>query len=109
MKQMTGWKALPLGAVLACIATAAAAVEPRWMLMSRHGECAEVATLKRRIPDLGGIADPAAFADRMRRDGHRVSSRELALPGGGRAVEVKVPEKELGLLFVPDVLCAKKP
>ena len=76
--------------------------------MSRHGECAEIAVLKRRLPDLGEIADPAAFVDRMRRDGYQVSSRDLDL-GEGRAVEVKVPEKELALIFVVAGLCGKKP
>ena len=78
------------------------------MMMARHGECHEIASLKRRIPDLGEVADPAAFVEKMRRAGHQVSTSDLALPGG-KAVEVKVPEKGLALLFVPAALCAKKP
>jgi hypothetical protein len=78
------------------------------MLMARHGECAEVASLKRRIPDLGDVADSVAFADKMRRSGHQVTSSDVAVPGG-KAVEVKVPEKGLALLFVTAELCAKKP
>lgn len=94
--------------LLACVAISPAAAETRWMLMARHGECAEVASLKRRIPDLGDVADPVAFADKMRRSGHQVTSSDVAVPGG-KAVEVKVPEKGLALLFVTAELCAKKP
>jgi len=91
-----------------CVATFAAADSARWMLMARHGECAEIASLKRRLPDLGEVADPAAFVDRMRRSGYQVSSSEIAV-AGGRAVEVKVPEKDLSLVFVAAGLCGKKP
>ena len=75
--------------------------------MSRHGECAEIASLKRKIPDLGEVADPASFVDRMRRGGYQVSSSDIPVPGG-KAVEVKVPEKDLSLIFVAAGLCAKK-
>ena len=92
-------------ALVACAAPAAAA--ERWMLMARHGECAEIASLKRRIPDLGEVADPAAFAERMRRDGLQVISEPLA-ETGGKAVQVKVPEKNLSLVFVAAELCKKK-
>jgi hypothetical protein len=97
--------ALLLGA---SFATPAAAQTERWMLMARHGECAEIASLKRKIPDLGEVADPAAFVERMRRSGYQVSSADVAL-AGGRAVEVRVPEKELSLIFVAAGLCGKKP
>ena len=96
---------LPL-ALASCLAAPAAAAE-RWMLMARHGECTEIASLKRRIPDLGEIADPAAFVARMRRDGLQVVSEPLA-DTGGKAVQVKVPEKNLSLVFVMQDLCARK-
>ena len=78
------------------------------MLMARHGECAEIASLKRKIPDLGEVADPAAFVDRMRRSGYQVSSSDISVDGG-RAVEVKVPEKGLSLIFVAPELCKRNP
>jgi hypothetical protein len=77
------------------------------MLMARHGECAEIATLERRIPGLGSVASPAAFAERMRRDGLQVVSEPLA-DTGGKAVQVKVPEKNLSLVFVLAELCGRK-
>jgi hypothetical protein len=95
-------------AVLLLGASIAAADGGRWMLMARHGECAEIASLKRKLPDLGEVTDPAAFVDRMRRSGYQVTSSDVAV-AGGRAVEVKVPEKELSLVFVEAGLCGKKP
>jgi len=91
---------------LLCVAAPAAAQE-RWMLMARHGECTEIATLERRIPGLGSVASPAAFAERMRRDGLQVISEPLA-DTGGKAVQVKVPEKNLSLVFVMQELCSRK-
>ena len=49
---------------LACLAlmtlpTAEAA--ERWFLMSRHGDCAQVGVLKRKVPDLGEIGDQLVF------------------------------------------------
>ena len=95
-----------LAALAICIAAPATAAE-RWMLMARHGECAEIATLERRVPSLGNVASPAAFAERMRRDGLQVISEPLA-DTGGKAVQVKVPEKNLSLVFVAAELCKKK-
>ena len=93
--------------LLAGFAATAAAADARWMLMARHGECTEIASLKRRIPDLGEIADPASFVARMRRDGLQVISEPLA-DTGGKAVQVKVPEKNLSLVFVMQELCTRK-
>jgi len=87
-------------------AALAADAGSQWMLMSRHGECAEIASLKRRIPDLGDVRDPDSFAKLMRERGHQVSSSEIP-ESKGKAVEVKVPEKELSLIFVVPELCKK--
>jgi hypothetical protein len=76
----------------------------RWMLMARHGECAEVGTLKRRVPDLGAIADPESFATFMRQKGLEVTATQRALPNG-KFWEVSVPARDLGLVFVTVGLC----
>jgi hypothetical protein len=82
----------------------AVAAGAQWMLMSREGGCVEVGSLKRRIPDLGEVGDPYSF---IRREiGHQVSSNEIS-GAKGKAVEVKVPEKELFLVFVAPELCEK--
>ena len=74
----------------------------RYFLMSRHGDCAEVGTLKRKIPDLGEINDPHAFAVFMRQKGYNVTSTPVPKT---KAHEVKVPEKDLFLLFVTSEMC----
>jgi len=76
----------------------------RWFLMSRHGDCAEIGVLKRRVPDLGEISDPDAFASFMRQKGYEVTSSRIAVPKG-RAQEAKVPQKELFLIFVTAEMC----
>ncbi len=76
----------------------------RWLLMARHGECVEVGTLKRKVPDLGDIADPQAFAAFMRHKGFEVTATQRSLPNG-KYWEVTVPAKELGLVFVTPGLC----
>ena len=75
-----------------------------WLLMSRHGECVEVHSLKRKVPDLGDVRDPIAFAKLMRENGHQVIVNEVSILNG-KAIEVKVPERELSLIFVAPEVC----
>jgi hypothetical protein len=97
----------PLSAVLFLAALAAAPLQAAesWFLMSRHGECARIDSLARRIPDLGAVADPQSFVETMRRKGYTATVVEHALPKGS-AFEVRVPERELSLLFVTADVCA---
>ena len=45
----------------ALLSTASASSSEKWFLMSRHGECVEVRSLQRKIPDIGNIEDPQSF------------------------------------------------
>lgn len=76
----------------------------RWFLLSRHGECAKVQSLKRKIPDLGEVNDPHAFVALMRKNGHKVTLRQTPVLTG-TAYEVTVPEKELFLIFATPEMC----
>jgi len=76
----------------------------QWFLMSRHGECAEIQSLKRKVPDLGDVRDPSAFIKLMRDKGYQVMPNEVSTPNG-KVVEVKVPEQELSLMFVTSEVC----
>ena len=93
--------AIPLS--LACTTLHAS---EQWFLMARHGECAKLDALKRKIPDLGTVADPHAFADLMRRQGHATTITEQVL-AKGRSFEVLVPTRELALVFVTAEWCGK--
>lgn len=76
----------------------------QWFLMARHGECVEIDKIKRKVPDLGAISDPYTFVKLMQQKGYTVSSAEIS-ETKGKAIEVKVPEKELFLVFVTPELC----
>ena len=77
----------------------------RWLLMSRHGECADLGVLKRKVPDLGEVRDPGAFVSFMRQKGYEVTVTRVSVPIG-KAQEVKVPQKELFLTFVTSEMCS---
>jgi hypothetical protein len=87
------------------VASAARPPSEEWFLLARHGECAKVEILKRKIPNLGEINDPHEFAALMRKSGYKVTITQNPLPNG-RAYEVLVPEKELSLMFVTRELCS---
>ena len=94
-----------LAALCVCFVEQAAQADvSQWSLMSRHGECAEIQSLKRKVPDLGDVRDPSAFIKLMREKGYQVMMNEVSTPKG-KAVEVKVPERELSLMFVPPEVC----
>ena len=91
-------------ALLLFLGEAISLAASEWFLMSRHGECADIASLKRKVPDLGEVRDPSAFIQLMRVKGYQVTVNEVA-PRTGKVVEVKVPERELFLLFVTPEAC----
>ncbi len=92
------------GLLLAAALPPATAAASQWMLMSRHGECAEIAALERKIPDLGEVRDPEAFVNLMRARGHTVFAKGQ-LGTAGRMVEVLVPDRQLSLIFVTEDAC----
>lgn len=76
----------------------------KWLLMSRHGECSEIAVLERKVTDIDGIDSPTAFIRVMRQRGYEVTERPMP-ELGGEATQIDVPEKGLSLLFVRASLC----
>jgi len=48
----------------------------KWFLMARHGECAEIKSLQRKIPDIEGIEDPQSFSKLMKEKGYEVITNE---------------------------------
>ena len=77
--------------------------------MSRHGECAEITTLQRKIPDLSNITDPQTFIAFMEKKGHNVIVKDLYSNERkeiqGMAFDVKIPSEGLSLLFVKGIIC----
>jgi hypothetical protein len=94
-----------LAALWVCIVERPAQADvSQWFLMSRHGERAEISSLTRKVPDLGDVRDPSAFIKLMRDKGYQVTLNEVSTPNG-KVVEVKVPERELPLMFVLPEVC----
>lgn len=75
-----------------------------WFLMSRHGTCEDVEVLKRKVPDLGDVRDPDAFALLMQQQGYKVTSTMISVPRGA-VRQVDVPDKGLYLMFVNADIC----
>ncbi|MEW5864099.1 MAG: hypothetical protein AB1773_10985 [Pseudomonadota bacterium] len=78
--------------------------QQRWYLMSREGTCFEIGSLKRKVTDLGDIANPDSFVRFMRAKGLDVVARQMPA-GAGYAVEVNVPARGLALVFVTSEAC----
>ena len=88
-------------ALLAGLPSAALSAD-QWFLMARHGECMEIDAVRKRIPDLTN--DPYSFVKLMREKGLAATAAEM--PGTrGKAVEVRVPERNLGMVFAARELC----
>ena len=88
----------------ALVSTAGANDSEKWFLMSRHGECVEIRSLQRKIPDIGNIEDPQSFIMLMEGKGHKVISNEPK-ELQEEALQVSIPEKGLSLMFVKGYIC----
>ncbi len=79
----------------------------KWMLMSRHGECADISSLKRKVPNLPEVSDVPSLVEFFKSEGHFVQSKEL--PGSaGRAYQVDISGMSLNLVLVNESLCAQR-
>ena len=113
---------LPLVPVLlavACLTLPAGAAQPvktksapakegpaTWLLAGREGECAPLSLLEKKGTEFRGIDSPELLAKKMRAAGHKVEIKEHTL-ASRPAVEVRVPERGLYVMFVKAELCAK--
>jgi hypothetical protein len=100
--------ALLFPCVVAATAHAQSAPPPkdRWQLLAREGECAEIASLRRRFADLPAVSEPEQFLAFVRSRGLGATASNLAVPPPGKAVRVEVPERGLDLVFVTEGLCS---
>jgi len=104
MKRIFAIIVVSLLSITSYIAIAHSDDSEKWFLMSRHGECAEIKSLQRKIPDIDGIEDPESFSKLMEEKGYEVITNELK-ELQGKALEVSVPEKGLSLMFVIGSIC----
>ena len=61
-------------------------------------------SLKRKDPDLGDVRNPTALVKLMHDKEYRVVVNEITMPKG-KVVEVRVPEREVSLIFVTPEVC----
>jgi len=89
--------------IVATLCMVAVADEPQWFLMARHGECAPIAVLERKLAGVSTLKHPDELVSHMRGQGLNVEvvSRDLNMG----IVEIKVPEKALSLVLVQASLC----
>ena len=78
----------------------------RWLLAGRDGACAPLSLLEKKGAEFRGIEGPADLAKKMRAAGHKVEVKEHRL-ASRPAVEVRVPERGLYVMFVKANLCDK--
>lgn len=92
-----------LGLILATPALA-----DEWFLAGREGGCSSISALIRWFPEMADIHDPDALVALMRAQGREVTRQLLPVPDS-TAVVVKVPSRELSLLFVDERFCRRFP
>ena len=90
---------------LTLLVTPAFSSDDRWRLMSRHGECAEMAALERKVPGASHVRTPRQFVELMRQRGHEVSVDEFP-ELRGFALGVRVPDQGLDLMFAKPPYCS---
>jgi hypothetical protein len=77
-----------------------------WMLAGREGACAPLSLLEKKGSEFHGIESPDQLAKKMRAAGHKVEVKEHHL-ASRPAVEVRIPERDLYVMFVKANLCDK--
>ena len=76
-----------------------------WSLAGREGKCVPLSTLARRGPEFEDIKNPYQLAEKMRAAGHAAEIKEHKV-GTRPAVEVRVPSRDLYVMFVKSPTCA---
>lgn len=92
--------------ITGCISANAETAQPAWQLMSRHGECIGIDSLKQTFPNLPDVSGPASLLEFLRSEGYFVQAREFS-GSAGRAHEIKVSDLSLNLVIVRETLCPK--
>jgi hypothetical protein len=84
---------------------AGAAETTEWSLAGREGRCVPLSTLAKRGPEFEDVKNPYQLAEKMRAAGHTAEIKEHKA-GTRPAVEVRVPSRDLYVMFVKSSTCA---
>jgi hypothetical protein len=83
---------------------AGAAETSEWSLAGREGKCVPLSTFAKRGSEFEDIKSPYQLAEKMRAAGHKAEIKEHKA-GTRPAVEVRVPTRDLYLMFVKSSTC----
>lgn len=75
-----------------------------WMLASREGGCASLASASRKTGDIGTFNTPQEFAKKMQQRGHQAFVLDIG-DVREQVVRVKIPDLELDLTFMKAAMC----
>ena len=89
--------------IVAILSLTAAADDSQWYLMARHGECAPIATLERKVSGVSALKHPDELVSHLRDQGLSVEVVSRDLQKG--FVQLNIPEKTLYLVLVQAHLC----
>ena len=81
-----------------------AAETSEWSLAGREGKCIPISALAKKGPEFQGIKSPDELVEKMRASGHKAEIKEHNA-GTHPAVEVRVPSRDLYVMFVKSSTC----
>jgi len=77
-----------------------------WFLVGKEGECAPLSILEKKGPEFHGLESPYQLAEKMRAAGYKAEIKEHKA-ASRPSVEVRVPDRQLYLMFMKADLCHK--
>lgn len=81
-----------------------AAETGEWSLAGQEGKCIPLSALTKKGPEFQDIQSPYQLVEKMRAAGHKAEIKEHKA-GSRPAVEVRVPSRDLYVMFVKSSAC----
>jgi hypothetical protein len=81
-----------------------AAETDEWLLAGQEGKCIPLSALAKKGPEFQDIKSPYQLVEKMRASGHKAEIKEHKA-GSRPAVEVRVPSRDLYVMFVKSSAC----
>jgi hypothetical protein len=91
-------------AVLPVTLSVWAAETGEWLLAGQEGKCIPLSALTKKGPEFQNIKSPHELVEKMRAAGHKAEIKEHTA-GTRPAVEVRVPSRDLYIMFVKSSTC----
>ena len=92
--------------LLVPLLAAAAPPAAQWFIAGKEGACIPLSVLAKRGDDLKDVQSPYQLVEKMRAAGQQAEIKEYK-SGSRPAVEVRVPARNLDVIFVKASLCGK--